>query len=57
MQWMGLVEDMKNYMIYLAELHNKNPKTAEEIARKSLLATGMWTEDGGFIGIDECNKS
>lgn len=56
MEWMDLVEHMKNYMIYLVMLHDKDPVKAEEVAKKGLLATGMWTKESGFHGIEELNN-
>ena len=53
MNWYDIIDGIKDYMIYLVILHDKDPVKAEEIAKKGLLATGMWTEEDGWISTGE----
>ena len=44
------------YISKLKKLAEINPLMAKESAKKSLIATGMWDEDGHYIGLEKLNK-
>ena len=51
-----IIQMMDDYIFELKELMKTNPSLAKEKALKSLLATGMYDEDGNFIGLEKLNE-
>ena len=50
------IQAMDDYIAELKELKETNPALAKQKALKSLMATGMWDEDGHFMGVEQLNK-
>lgn len=51
-----LMQMMDEYILKLEELMNKDPIMVSELAMASLIATGMWDENGNYIGLEKLNE-
>lgn len=49
---LGMMDD---YILELKKLAKTEPQKAKDMALQSLIATGMWSADGSYIGLEKLN--